>query len=342
MKTILAADIGGTQSRLYVADLTADGFSAGHQSTYSNKDFESFSAVLKQFLSETHKRHITAACIAVAGPILHQRVQMTNLPWQLDASDLATQFAIQQVTLINDFAAQVYGLDQLAENDFCVLQAGEQHPHGLRTLIGAGTGLGVALGIYSAADRQRHCLPSQGGNSGFAPVNAEQLALWQSLYLQYGSVSNEMLLSGNGIQRIFQYALAQTETDNDESLQHWSAADITQAALQKKHPAAEIALQYFIEIYASVAANLALTTLPQGGLYISGGIAPKILQLLQEQKEQKPKEQHPKFIEAFLHHPSMREVLKTIPVRIILNEHCGLLGARYLALKMAQQCDHNG
>jgi glucokinase len=325
MKTILAADIGGTHSRIYLAEVTPQGLCDLHQASYFNRDFLDFTAVMQQFLSATNCQQINAACFAVAGPVIEQSVHMTNLPWQLNATALAAQFNINQVQIINDFAAQVFGLDQLNDNDFYTLQSGTINPRGSRALIGAGTGLGVALGIQTEPNQPWQCWPSQGGNTDFAPSNTEQMALWQFLHRDHTNVSNELLLSGAGIQRIFRFVLQQANTANtDENLQHWSAAQITHAAIQKNNPAAQHAMQLFVNIYGTVASNLALMSLPSGGLFITGGIAPKILPLMQDDN----------FMQGFLHNSRMQSILKTIPVRVVLNEQLGLLGAKHCASQM--------
>lgn len=314
----LAADIGGTQTRLLLGEPCATGWRCIRQQFFLGHDYPSLEAILEIFLSPGERPNV--ACIAVAGPLEGQRVQMTNLPWLLDAERLAEQFGIANVRLSNDFAAQAHGLNDLPATDLCTLQAGEPQATGVRALMGAGTGLGMALLVPCAGQWQ--ALASQGGLADFAPQGPEQLALCQALQDAYGRASQELLLSGHGLQRIYSFLAGFGVLLNATSL---SAQAISQAA-EHGEPLACAALALFAQIFASCAGNFALLSLAHGGLYLSGGIAPKILSALQT----------PAVLEAFVNKPPMRELLQSIPLHVVLNEQLGLLGAASLAAQLCR------
>lgn len=314
--TFLAADIGGTQIRLLLGEPCATGWRCIRQQVFFGRDYPSLEALLEVFLAAGDPPEV--ACIAVAGPLEGRHVQMTNLPWLLDADRLGAQFGIASVRLLNDFAAQAHGLNALPANELCTLQAGAPQADGVRALIGAGTGLGMALLVPCAGQWQ--ALPSQGGLADFAPRGPEQLALCQALQSAYGRVSQELLLSGHGLERIYSFLKGTGVLLSEHSL---SARAISQAGEQQE-PLACAALALFAQILAASAGNLALLSLAHGGVYLSGGIAPKILSFLQT----------PAVIEAFVNKPPMRELLQSIPLHVVLNEQLGLFGAASLAAQL--------
>lgn len=315
----LAADIGGTQTRLLLGEPCATGWRCIRQQSFLGHDYPSLEALLEVFLAAGERPQ--AACIAVAGPLEGHQVQMTNLPWLLDAERISGQFGIATVRLLNDFAAQAYGLNALPASDLCTLQAGVPQTDGVRALMGAGTGLGMALLVPCAGLWQ--ALPSQGGLADFAPQGPEQLALCQALQSAYGRVSQELLLCGHGLERIYSFLAGSGVLLNDASL---SARAISLAAEQHE-PLACAALALFAQIFATSAGNLALLSLAHGGVYLSGGIAPKMLSFLQS----------PAVLEAFVNKPPMRELLQSIPLHVVLNEQLGLFGAASLAAQLC--CD---
>jgi glucokinase len=312
----LAADIGGTHCRLLLAEACATGWRCIREQSYPGHDHPSLQAVLELFLSAGERP--TVACIAVAGPLEGQHIQMTNLPWQLDAAQLSEQFGITTVRLLNDFAAQAYALNTLPPSDLCTLQTGVPQAEGLRALLGAGTGLGMALLLPSAGQWQ--ALPSQGGLADFAPRGVTQLALCRALEEAYGRASQESLLCGQGLERIYSFLAGAGVRLNDASL---SARGISLAAAEHE-PLACAALRLFAQIFAASAGNLALVSLARGGVYLSGGIASKMLDFLRE----------PAVIEAFVDKPPMRELLQSIPLHVVLNEQLGLFGAATLAREL--------
>lgn len=315
----LAADIGGTYTRLLLAETCASGWRTLREQRFAGQEYPSLAAILAQFLSPNERPEV--ACIAVAGPLEGQRIQMTNLPWLLDAAQLSEQFGIATVRLLNDFAAQAHALNALPASDLYTLQAGVPQADGVRALIGAGTGLGMALLLPCAGQWQ--ALPSQGGLADFAPQGTEQLALCQALQSAYGRASQELLLSGHGLERIYSFLAGLGVLLNERSL---SAHGISLAG-ERNEPLACAALRLFGQIFAASAGNLALLSLAHGGVYLSGGIAPKMLRFLQE----------PAVLEAFVNKPPMRELLVKIPVHVVLNEQLGLFGAASLAAQLCRR-----
>lgn len=317
-KTILAGDIGGTKTLLKVvqvsggidkADIT---ILAEHR--FDSQAYATFNDVLAEFIEHSWRKSadaIQSACIGVAGPIKGRLANVTNLPWQLDSEALAEQFGIAKIRLINDFQAVGYGIELLNAGDFCQLQPGDPQPQGVRAVIGAGTGLGHGILIWQQ-DRYE-VYSSEGGHASFAPTDDEQIGLLKFLQAKYANVSFELVCSGPGLENVYSFLAQQNAR---QSVQSPSAAQITQSAFDRTDPLAEQALQLFIKIYGAQAGNLALTCLATGGVYVAGGIAPKILPALQQGG----------FIQAFNDKSKMRDLLTTIPVSVVTNPEVGLLG----------------
>ena len=314
--SFLAADIGGTYTRLLLAEPSPQGWQTLREQRYIGAQYSGLEAILQLFLGAEQP---CVACIAVAGPISEQRVRMTNLPWQLDARQLAARFGIAHVRLLNDFAAQAYGLASLPASDLCTLQAGQPDSHGVRALIGAGTGLGMALLVRCGEHWQ--ALSSQGGLIDFAPVDEQQLELCQALQHEYGRASQELLLSGHGLERMYGFLAGR-----GVRLESGPDARSISLAAEQGEPLACASLSLFARIFAACAGNLALLGLAQGGVYLSGGIAPKLLGFLQQ----------PEVLAAFVDKPPMRELLQRIPLHVVLNEQLGLQGAATLAAQLCR------
>jgi len=313
----LAGDIGGTHTRLLLGEVCKGGWQPLARADYPSDQFERFDDILTLFL-ETERWRPVNMVLAVAGPVRHGRVRVTNLPWTLDALQLARDFQQEEVILLNDFEAQGHALPILGETDVVTLQAGEPDAEGVRALIGAGTGLGMAQVIPCAGGWR--VVPGEGGHADFAPRNETELELWRHVRKELGRVSVESLLSGPGIERIHRYLCERDGVAAPDS----TAADISQAALADPAGRERQALRQFVHIYGAVAGNLALLDLPRGGLYLGGGIAPKILPLLQAEG----------FLDAFLDKAPMGDLLKTIPVHVVMNVSLGLLGAAEVAARL--------
>ena len=332
---VLAGDIGGTKTLLAVADVDDGRVRIRHQCRYESRSYSGFAPMLADFLQPA--RHIDpidlrGGCLGVAGPVYgappRQRADVTNLPWSVDAAALAAAHGLPRLDLLNDFEAIAHALPALEDSELCVLQTGEADASGALAVVGAGTGLGMAL-----VDRRAEVFtvrPTEGGHAGFAPGDAEQSALWSFVQNRRGRVSIEHLLSGNGLLEITAFLLERSAGSPSATLGAALAsadppAAITAAALSGAEPLADAALDLFVRIYGAVAGDLALLSLPRGGLYIAGGIAPRIL----------PRLQSGGFMAAFLDKAPMQALLRSIPVRVVLNPEAGLIGAARVAAAQA-------
>ncbi|WP_455197186.1 glucokinase [Kaarinaea lacus] len=325
---ILAGDIGGTKTILQLAQYVNKEFSVLAEERFESDAFDTFDVVLATFLEQhaAEAEGIESACIGVAGPVEQQLAKVTNLPWRLHASQLAEKFSIPRVALINDFQAIGYGIDELTDSDLVTLQAGEPVPHGVRAVIGAGTGVGHA--ILAWCNHHYQVLSSEAGHSSFAPVNALQRELLAYLETQFNPVSLERVLSGPGIENIFRFFSAREPDALTRELdlvtqQQAVTPAVVNAALAKQDPLAVKTLELFIEVYGAAAGNLALFSLATGGVYIAGGIAPRIVDELA----------HGSFIAAFSNKSKMQSLLSKIPVKVVNNAGVGLLGAAVYAAR---------
>jgi glucokinase len=317
---VLAADIGGTRARLFLGRACVDGWRVLRRQEMPCATHASIEAVIEAFLGMGKvEERPDVACFAVAGVLEGQRVRMTNLPWEADAEHLRERFCFSRVHLINDFAAQAHGLACLDAGGIVVLHPGEADAQGMRALIGPGTGFGMTLS--SGALRHPLVFPSQGGWADFAPRDARELALCEALLAEHGRVSIEMLLSGRGIEQLYCFVaglppgapLAQ------------DAAAIGAAALAGERIATET-LRFFARLLIATAANLGLTVLARGGVYLTGGIVPRILPFLRA----------PELVELFRDHPTMSAVLARIPLYAVCDESLGLKGAACIAARLAR------
>ena len=325
---ILAGDIGGTKTLLALFDDGAPRF----ERRYRSGEFASFDAVLERLLDDAKaelgmKPVIDRGCLGVAGPVIGQRSDVTHLPWTLDADRLAERFAIQRMALLNDFAASAYGIDVLTRNDVVTLQAGSLLPNAPRVLIGAGTGLGVAYLLHDG--RQYRAFASEGGHTGFAPRDARQSALWHTLHEAYGRVEAEHVVSGPGLERIYRHlrtlesAASARDAINESSTPN-SAAAIVRAALEQGELLALDALDLFVDCYGAVAGDQALNVVARGGVYVAGGVAPKILARIVSGR----------FIAAFNDKGALAQLARSMPVHVVVNERLGLLGAARVAASL--------
>lgn len=299
---ILAADIGGTHTRLLLCDREHQPV---RRAVFASREHASFEAVLAQFL--TPADNIAAACFAVAGPVQQQRCAVTHLPWVLDAAALQAHYGFP-VTLVNDFVAKAHGIPALAPQDLLTLQAGEPQAGGVQLLVGAGTGLGIATRI--ACGTQVHVVESEGGHADFAPHGAAQQALHAALHAQLGMVPVEAVVSGRGLENVYRHLAGAT----------LPAADIS-AAAHAGAANAVAAMALFMACYGSTAGNLALANVPRGGVYLTGGVAAKNASFMADGT----------FIAAFRDKPAMRALLEQLPVHVVLDEQLGLRGALALA-----------
>jgi glucokinase len=326
MKTVLAADIGGTKT---VLQLTMENDYVLLEREYVSQQFESFDFILAEFLGQTQIKDyvVERACFAVAGPVSGRDANVTNLPWQLNADDIAKSFNIEHVHLCNDFEAVAQGIACLAENEIVTLQHGQVDETMPRAVIGAGTGLGQAL-LFPVANGW-HIVSTEGGHTDFAPTDKKQILLLEHLIERFGHVSYERVLSGVGLATIYEFLRAYQQKNENSLLRQAMmvgdpAAAISQFANDRKDSLASESLDLFIQIYGAQAGNLALTVMPRGGLYIAGGIAAKNIERFKQGQ----------FINAFVDKGRMQRLMKIIPVYLIIQPKVGLVGARLLARKI--------
>lgn len=317
----LAADIGGTRARLLLGHARADTWHVLRCQEMPSVAYAGIEALVGAFLKEGGESP-DVACLAVAGVLEGQHMHMTNLPWEVDGGCLCERFGFSQVRLINDFAAQAHGLACLDEKGVLALHPGDPDAQGVRALIGPGTGLGMA--VLSGALHHPLVFPSQGGLADFAPRDAREMALCERLLAGHGRVSIEMLLSGHGIERLYRFVAKLPPG----AVLAGNAEAIASAALSGEAVAVET-LQFFARLLVAAAANLGLTVLAYGGVYLTGGIVPRILPFLHALE----------LIELFREHPSMGAVLTRIPLYAVCDELLGLKGAAQIAAKLV--CDEN-
>lgn len=328
MQYTLAADIGGTKSLFELGAVDGGSYRKLHVGHLLNADFSGVREVTEAFLATAPQRPptIASACFALAGPITDQRVRFTNLPWEADARDLGRQLRVGQIEFINDFAAIGHGIPDLAPDELMCLQAGCPDPHGVRAVLGAGTGLGMVFMVWTG--KRYQVVPSEGGKVDFAPVNEVQSRLWSYLRHRLERVGCEQVLSGRGMERIYAF-LSETDTlrmrTGRKSAEEagLSAADITAGALDGSDPRAVSTVNLFLEIYGAVAGNLALMLLSHGGLYVAGGIAPRLASLFADSA----------FMRAFCAKGKFAELLRTIPVHVVMSPDVGLRGAVAVAAR---------
>jgi glucokinase len=320
---ILAGDIGGTSTRLALFELEGNQPKLVVMDVVPSREYESLEAIVRRFV-KAHKPPIEYACFGVAGPVKHGRSEISNLRWIVEAHQLATELGLETVKLINDLEASAYGIHLLQPKDFVVLNEGTPDAGGNAALISAGTGLGEA-GLHWEGNHYQP-FPSEGGHADFAPRNELETELLIYLLKRYEHVSFERVLSGSGLYEIYKF-LRDTNRGNEPAWlvermrQDDPSAVISGAALEGSSELCVKALDVFVSVYGAEAGNLALKLLAIGGVFVGGGIAPKIIQKLKDSI----------FMKAFLAKGRMKSLLEAIPVRVILDDKTALIGAARLA-----------
>jgi len=316
---VLCGDIGGTNTRLALFEVTEGTLNIYEEGSFRSQDSSSFEEIIEQFLEEK-KVVCEQACFGIAGPVKDGRCETTNLPWVIEASKLAARTHIPYVHLLNDLQANAYGISTLKKDDFIILNEGKSEAKGNLAIISAGTGLGEA-GLYWDG-KQHHPFACEGGHGNFGPGNELQVALLNFLFNQYGHVSWERVLSGPGFLNIYEflceYRSVSPSNELKEQMQKADpAAVVTKAGLSGECKICAEALDVFACLYGAEAGDLALKIMATGGVYIGGGIAPKIIEKLKG----------PYFMEGFLNKGRMKDLLKEIPIKVVLNDQTALLGA---------------
>jgi glucokinase len=321
---ILAGDIGGTHARLALVDVRNGRFQMVRTKVFPSQRYTGLDEIATEFV-KTSEVQPTQACFGVAGPVTNGRVETSNLPWVVESKRLASELHIKQAILINDLEATGWGVGALTPGDLVSLNdvPGAQ---GNQALIAAGTGLGEA-GLYWDGVRYR-VFASEGGHCDFAPTNDLEVELFRYLQARYGHVSYERILSGPGLVNVFEFlrdtGRGQVPNSFQEEIQGAdAAAAISTAALEGTCPLCEQALDIFISVFGAEAGNLALKVKATGGVFLAGGIAPKILPRLVRTGG---------FLEAFLSKGRLRRLMEVMPVKVITNDQLALLGAARCAL----------
>ena len=316
---IVAGDIGGTSTRLAWFDLEGESLTVLAESRFASGEFDSLTEIVARF-SQEQGVIADRACFGVAGPVREGRVATPNLPWTVTATELACIVGLPTVLLINDLEANAHGVALLGEEDLLVLNRGKKDPGGNIAVISAGTGLGEAL-AFRDGDGYRP-LACEAGHADFAPRNELEAELLFYLRAEYGRVSYERLISGPGLHSIYRFfrdvrRLPETPRLVEEMLAGDPSAVISRAALEGSCSLSGQALDLFVSLYGAEAGNAALRYLATGGLYVGGGIAPKII----------PSLKGPAFMAAFTAKGRMTPFMQSIPVTVILNDRTALLGA---------------
>jgi glucokinase len=316
---ILAGDVGGTKVHLALYDFTEGKLNRTRDKQYPAKEYSGLEEIVKEFLGTDR---VSAACFGVPGPVRDGRLRLTNLPWTRDSRELAKNLGIDHVFLINDLEANGYGVAELGPDQIYTLSEGDASQIGNRGLIAAGTGLGE--GILAWNGRIHVPYPSEGGHTDFGPRNEEQIELLRFLQRKYnGRISYERVVSGMGLTNIYEFLRDGRGMEEPQWLTEKIAeaqdpnSVITEMALSAKSEICAKALDMMVSIYGAEAGNLALKVLSVGGLYVGGGIAPKILEKLKDGT----------FIKAFQDKGRLSQLLINMPVRVILDSGAALMGA---------------
>ena len=323
---ILAGDIGGTKTNLALYKVEDKTLIIQSQYAFASRDFGSLRDVIIAFETQTSMSKIDAACFGIAGPVIDGRCRTTNLPWDISTSDLQAHLNIDKVRLLNDLEATAYGMLFLREDEFVDLNPTGRSVDGNRAIIAAGTGLGEAMLFYDGTDY--HPIGSEGGHSDFAPITRQQDELLKWMRDRYpGHVSYERILSGPGIYTLYEFLYESGFAAQPASMMQLTegedrSAMVSECAIKEQDPLCMETLRLFTEIYGAEAGNLALKSMSLGGVYIGGGIAPKILPFMTNGH----------FMNGFASKGRFEEMLRGIQVKISLNPETALLGAARFAL----------
>lgn len=326
---ILAGDIGGTNTRLAFFEGSAQRPVPVVSQVYPSRTHRGLEEILRIFLAE-HQQPVESAAFGIAGPVKDGRCQTPNLPWNVDCASVAQFLGLSSAGLLNDLEANAYGIAVLGPTDFVTLSEGAPGASGNRALISAGTGLGEA-GLVAEGNEYRP-YASEGGHADFAPRTEMEVALLRHLWQVYDHVSYERVLSGPGLHNIYQFLRDTRRAEEPASLAEELARRdpprvISEHALAGDSPICALAMEILVSIYGAEAGNLALRAMATGGLFLGGGVAPKIL----------PKLQEPAFLKAFRAKGRLEAFVEAVPVRVIMNDQTALLGAARVAFLACPQ-----
>ncbi len=326
---ILVGDIGGTRTRLAAFQTEGNRLECAVEKEYASQEHNGLQEVLVQFI-RTEQIPVHSACFGVAGPVRGGQSKISNLPWTIDSKELSAQLKLPSVGLLNDLEAYAYGIDALESKDFVTLSEGSEHAEGNRAVISARTGLGVA-GLYWDGYRH-HPFACEGGHADFAPRDQAQTELLTYLQKKYGRISYERVLSGPGIKNIYDF-LRDTKKAEEPAEVHEQmasardvAALISKLAIEGKSAICQQTMAMFVSVFGAETGNCALRYMTTGGIFIGGIIAGKNVDKMKD----------PVFMQSFLDKGRMASLLRDMPVKIIVNDDCGLIGAaRYTLIQKA-------
>jgi glucokinase len=329
---VLAGDIGGTKTLLHIAEVRGTRIDTLHEARLPSPEYGDFESLLHDFLEQcpAELRAASAACFGVAGPVSgpelgRRSARITNLPWVIDEGALAQCLKLPRVRLINDFFATAAGIEALGREDLAVLNPAPAVAQAPRLVVGAGTGLGVAQ-LFWCGEAYRAC-SSEGGHLHFAPTDPLQVELLTYMLRRYPRVSNERLVSGSGLTYIFRFLFERAQAAGAAPEAVLSAADPAAAIVERSRGGdlmAQKAVSLFLRIYGAVVGDLALITLASGGVYVAGGIAPKLLEEIRAGD----------FMAAYKDKGRMTPLVTQMPVYIVLAQSVGLLGATLTASRL--------
>ncbi|MEQ1525379.1 MAG: glucokinase [Gallionella sp.] len=320
--TVLSGDIGGTKTRLAIIEVNGTQLNTLHEVSYLSQNYPTFDELVANFLQGMDIP--SCAGFGIAGPVQGRVVQTTNLPWQIDASALQRQFGFARCVLLNDLEATACGLPALGETDLFTLHEGAANTMDNQAVIAAGTGLGEAGLFWNGHAHQPFA--TEGGHTSFTASDDREFALLKYLQQRYEHVSWERVVSGMGIVALYEFMCHYHHATvpawlNEEMEKGDVAAAIANAAMSERDELCVETLDWFLQLYGAEAGNLALKMMSRGGVYLGGGIAPKILSRLQNGI----------FLKAFFSKGRMRPLLEAMPVKVILNDKAALYGAALFA-----------
>lgn len=328
MTTVLAGDIGGTHARLAIVEIDGETTRITQEHDFASRDWPGLAPVVHEF-RRTAGVAVAAACFGLPCPVVDGDCHASNLPWAVNAAQLAREIDVPHTTIVNDFDALGHGILRLAADDTVVLQPGEPVARGTIGYLGAGTGLGEGALVWSAGEYR--VLASEGGHADFAARTPEEWSLADFLRRRHGRVSYERILSGPGLANVYRWLVATGDTPEqpgvrDEIAAGDPAAVIAQHALAGTDAICTRALEMFVTVYGAEAGNLALSVVATGGIYVAGGIAPRVL----------PRIRGGGFLDAFRTKGRLSPMLHRIPVHVIVNDRVALLGAAAIAARLVQ------
>ncbi|MDB2614197.1 glucokinase [Chlamydiales bacterium] len=329
-REMLAVDIGGTHTRLALFDLDQTPLEPHFLVNYSSKNFDTFELLYEQFVKDhakkIHTKNVKMACFGVAGIIDNNICHVTNLPWVLDSKNLEKKMGINAVYILNDLQAGMYGILALPENAFITLKKGEVNKEGTKAVIGAGTGLGEAFAVYT--EKGYLAYSTEGGHADFAPRDSIQSEMMLYLKNKLGRVSVEHIVSGQGLWNIYLFLRDRAHEKDPDFFNgvlsnEEKGTKVTEGALKYNDPLCLKALEVFISCYAAESGNLALRFLASGGIYISGGIAPRLIELLKVSP----------FLEIFDDKGVMENFVSKVPIHVVMDDRSPLFGAAWYCLR---------